>query len=69
METLGNEALATVRLGSRPDEKDAPLIVARVETRRTIEPGAAVHCIFDRERIHLFDATSGLSLRPEGVRP
>ena len=69
VETLGNEALATVRLGSRAAEKDAPLIVARVETRRTIEPGAAVHCIFDRERIHLFDATSGLSLRQESVRP
>ena len=61
VETLGNDALASVRIG--PGDAGAPLIVARVETRRTLDTGTPVQLTFDPARIHLFDAATGASLR------
>ncbi|HEU4798458.1 MAG TPA: ATP-binding cassette domain-containing protein, partial [bacterium] len=62
VETLGNDALASVRIGPGGDT-GAPLVVARVETRRTLDTGTPVQLTFDPARIHLFDAASGVSLR------
>ena len=64
VETLGNDALASVRIG--PGDAGVPLIVARVETRRTLDTGTPVQLTFDPARIHLFDAATGASLREDG---
>jgi len=62
VETLGNEALVSVRLGAGSADGEAPVVVARCETRRALEAGARVRCTFDPAHTHLFDAASGVAL-------
>jgi multiple sugar transport system ATP-binding protein len=75
VETLGSEALVSMRIGrgrtptsaaTADDPGEAPTaatLVARVETRRALEPGDSVFCDLLPERLHFFDAKSGRSLR------
>jgi multiple sugar transport system ATP-binding protein len=76
VETLGSEALVSMRIGrgrtptsadtAVEDPGEAPTgatLVARVETRRALAPGDPVFCELLPERLHFFDATSGRSLR------
>jgi multiple sugar transport system ATP-binding protein len=62
VETLGNEALVSVRIGDASSASVAPVIVARSETRRAMDPGTAVECTLDPAHVHLFDTASGAAL-------
>jgi multiple sugar transport system ATP-binding protein len=62
VETLGNEALVSVRLGDGSGAGAAPVIVARSAIRQALDPGAPIECVLDPAHIHLFDATSGVAL-------
>jgi multiple sugar transport system ATP-binding protein len=62
VETLGNEALVSVRVGDASSVGVPPVIVARSETRRAMDPGTSVECTLDPAHIHLFDTASGAAL-------
>jgi multiple sugar transport system ATP-binding protein len=61
VETLGNEALVSVRIGDGRAGA-ATVIVARSEIRRVMVPGTPVDCALDPVHIHLFDMESGIAL-------
>jgi multiple sugar transport system ATP-binding protein len=62
VEPLGSEAFLSARIGAKE-------ITARVPPRGLPAAGSEVELVFDRERLHFFDAESGETLRAETSAP
>ena len=58
VEPLGSEAFLSARVGAKE-------ITARVPPRGLPAAGSQVELVFNRERMHFFDAGSGETLRME----